>query len=147
MVYSVLALSHCHLQCRRLFDFTGLRLNRTLSLFSSTSTPPVQLKPPKQHITGRRSSQGFFPPLFFFFFYHTHFKCPKVISLLPRLAQDVQAALPASQPRPPGRCKPTVWKLQPAGGLTHRGQPQLHDWSQVSPAAPHEGRPATQTTV
>lgn len=77
----------------------------------------------------------FFFFLFFFFF------------LQPRLVQDVQAALPASDPWPPSWCKPAVWKLHSARRLSHRGPSQLHDRAQVPPAAPHEGRPSFKTPV
>lgn len=63
-------------------------------------------------------------------------------SLQPRLVQDVQAALPASDPRPTSRREPTVWKLYSARRLPHRGTSQLHGRSEIPPAASHEGRPA-----
>lgn len=69
------------------------------------------------------------------------FKCPRCVSAT-RLVQDVQATLPASDPRPPSWGKPTVWKLYSTWRLPDRGAPQLYGRSEIPPAAPHERRPA-----
>lgn len=76
-------------------------------------------------------------------------KCPRCFftPLQPRLVQDVQAALPASDPWPPSWCKSAVWKLHPACRLSHRGTSQFHDRAQVPSAAPREGRPSFKTPM
>lgn len=129
MAYSALTLVTLG-HCRSLFDLNRFETEQNSLTLPSTSTPPAQLKPhpPSQDIIGRSSTQF----LFLLLFWPPPFEAPphaQVISLLPRLVQDVQAAHPASHPRPAGRCEPTVWKLHPAGGLAHRGEPQLPDGS------------------
>ena len=112
-----------------------LSLSLSLSL-SPPSTPPAHSRTVTQHTIGRYSGQ-FVTPL----------QSAPGVSPRPRPVQDVQAAHPASDPRPPSWCKPPVWNLHSACRLPHRRASQLHDRTQVPPAAPHEGRPTLKSPV